>query len=171
MTPHCNLYIFTIFSRIYFVCIYVSVCSFRVTMTIYYNVVVVSRSAMHFCNSFPHYFILCHAMLLVYCHDNTWRKYSSHFEGYLFTLLTQGNNVRVICLCCSSSLCVFIVLLTVNAELMLMANPINYFMDNTGIDHLKPLTHLIDHIALIPRVWYTYLSILDTTMIPILSKH
>ena len=27
-----------------------------------------------------------------------------------------------------------------------MANPINYFMDNTGLDHLNSLTHLIDHI-------------------------
>ena len=114
MTPHCNLYIFTIFPCIYFVCIYISVCSFRVTMTIYYNVVVVSRNAMHFCNSFPHYFILCHAMLLVYCYDNTRRKYSTLLQGYLLTLLTQGNNVKVIYLCCSSSLCVFIFLLTVN---------------------------------------------------------
>ena len=27
-----------------------------------------------------------------------------------------------------------------------MANPINSFMDNTGLDHLNSLTHLIDHI-------------------------
>ena len=27
-----------------------------------------------------------------------------------------------------------------------MANPINSFMDNTGLDHLNSLTHVIDHI-------------------------
>ena len=27
-----------------------------------------------------------------------------------------------------------------------MANPINSFMDNTSLDHLNSLTHLIDHI-------------------------
>ena len=27
-----------------------------------------------------------------------------------------------------------------------MVNPINSFMDNTGLDHLNSLTHLIDHI-------------------------
>ena len=27
-----------------------------------------------------------------------------------------------------------------------MANPINFVMDNTGLDHLNSLTYLIDHI-------------------------
>ena len=52
-----------------------------------------------------------------------------------------------------------------------MANPINSFMDNTDLDNLNSLTHLIDHIDPDNESEVSLLEHFRYKMIPILSTN